>query len=78
MVTVFAPSLAAATKSLAESSATVRFTVRLEVGAGLAFTVNTALPPSVTALPPVTVMVGGAAGASSSSTVTATPPVTEP
>ena len=58
IVTVFEPSSADATKSLPEASATVRFTVRSALGAASAVTVNSAAVPSVTAEPPVIVMVG--------------------
>ena len=62
MVTVFSPSSDDARKSLLASSATVSVTVRAAAGLELALTVNTALPPSVTALPPCTVTWGTAGG----------------
>ena len=58
MLTVFSPWSLALRKSLLVSSATASVTVRAADGAELALTVNTALPPSVTALPPCTVISG--------------------
>ena len=58
IVTVFAPSSVAATKSLPAASDTDRFTVRAAVGAVSAVTVKLAAVPSVTAEPPEMVMVG--------------------
>ena len=59
IVTVLAPSFPAATKSLPAASDTVRFTVRLALGAGFAVTVNCAAVPSVTGdVPGAMVIVG--------------------
>ena len=64
----------AATKSWPGGSKTSTLTVRLEVGAGSAFTVKLAAAPSVTAGPPVRLIRGnrGVVGSavSSSSTLT--------
>ena len=70
IVTVFEPSSPDATKSLPEASATVRFTVRLALGAELAVTVNCAAVPSVTGDVPAAIVIVGPGGASSSFTVT--------
>ena len=65
---VFEPSLAEATKSLPDASATVSAIVRPPVGAGVdSSTVNEAAVPSVTGDVPALMV---AAGASSSLTVT--------
>ena len=52
------PWLPAAMKSAVASSSTFRLTVSACCGAGLAFSVNTARPPSVTRLPPSMPMTG--------------------
>ena len=70
IVTILAPSFPAATKSLPAASDTVRFTVRLALGAGLAVTVNSAAVPSVTGDVPAAMVIVRGGGSSSSFTVT--------
>ena len=72
--TVLLPSLAAATKSLPDASATVTLTVRSAVGAGAADTVKLAAPPSVTAVPPEMVITGRSTTSMSNASLTERPP----
>ena len=65
---LLAPWSPAATKSLPGASVTVRLTVRSEVGAGVALTLNAAPVPSVTGeVTAVMVTTGGGGGPPSSS-----------
>ena len=72
------PSLPAATKSAFGASATVRFTVRLALGALLAVTVKVAIVPSVTGEGPAAMLTSGVAARVLNSTSASLSPAAQP